>query len=135
MAATIVELDTLANTIGPAAENDDLARFGGSTFAGGSAADRILVRAVHIRRERQKFRGAAVDTLEHRPNAGRDPCATHLRFARSAQPGELRVRKSRRFDGAPMSRIARETVAQQPCLHRKNGFDLFEKPRVVARDR
>src|SRR5207253_1377910 len=88
VAAAIVELDALADTIGSTAENDDLARLGGSTFARGSCTNGVLVGTVHVRRERQEFSGTAVDAFEHGVDLGGDPCSAHLSFARSAQLGE-----------------------------------------------
>ena len=66
VAAAVVELDALADAVGAAAEDDDLARVGGAALVLGDAAVLDLVGRVHVGGLRLELGGAGVDALEDR---------------------------------------------------------------------
>ena len=69
VAAAIIELDPLADPVGPAAEDDDLAPVGGLALVLGLAEARRLVGRVHVGRLRLELGGAGVDPLEDRADS------------------------------------------------------------------
>jgi hypothetical protein len=69
MAAAIVELDALADTVRTAAQDHDLATVAGRGFVLRLAEQAAFVGRVHIGRNRLEFGRAAVDALEHRAHA------------------------------------------------------------------
>ena len=79
MAAAVVELDALADAVGPAAEDDDFLLVGRRRLVGDFAGERRLVGRIHVGRGRGEFGGAGVDALEHRPHAERAALFHHRR--------------------------------------------------------
>ena len=69
MAAAIVELDALADPVGTAAQDDDLAAGRRIRFT------RLLVGPVHVRREGLELGGAGIDALIGRYQAFIDRAA------------------------------------------------------------
>src|SRR5205085_3305096 len=73
--AAIVELDALADAVGSAAQDDDLAPVGRLGFALGRSQAVALVTRIKVRRARFELGGACVDALEDRPDAEAAPLA------------------------------------------------------------
>ena len=63
VAAAIIELDSLPDAVGPAAQNNDLLLRCGRSFVF------FFVSRIEIRRVTLKFRGAGIHVLVHRANA------------------------------------------------------------------
>src|SRR5690606_3242658 len=97
VAAAIVELDALADTVGAAAKDDDLLAIARISFAIGRAlftfeierAD--LVGRVHVWRSRAELGGAAVDALELRAHAEFSARGAHVALALASEFGEARI--------------------------------------------
>ncbi len=78
MDAAIVELDALADAVGPAAQDDHLLALGRVGFALGRADAVALVAGIHVGRARGEFAGAGVDALEHRADVEDLAAERHL---------------------------------------------------------
>ena len=97
--AAVVELDALADAVGPAAEDDDLllarrARFtldGDDRLAVDGLLLRHLVRRVHVRRLRLELGGAGVDALEDGADAVLEARLAHLLLRRARDLHEAAV--------------------------------------------
>ncbi len=66
MAAAIIELDALADTVRTAAEDDDLLPVGDLRFRAGCADEGYFIGRIHVGSRRGEFGGAGVDALEDR---------------------------------------------------------------------
>src|SRR5262249_5256831 len=132
VAAAIVELDTLADAVRPAAENYDLLARARRRLVGGAPIERRLVGAVHVSGGRGELGGAWVDAFE---------CGTHAERAPSRRdfagglPGELREARIGEAHGLepPQRRAAlRQTLRPDFRLRVDDAADLREEPRVDA---
>ena len=91
VAAAIVELDALADAVGTAAEDDDLAGVGGPGFAFGLAHDGGLVGRIHVGRLRLELGGAGVDALELGGDAEIEAGAADIVFGAAGKGREAGV--------------------------------------------
>src|SRR5262249_8138871 len=91
VAAAIIKLDSLAYPIWSTAQDDDLLFVGWSRLAFGDVADGLLVRRVHVRRQRRELRCASVDTLEYGPHAELRAQIPNELLCRPGELGETRI--------------------------------------------
>ena len=132
MHAAIVELDPLADTVGAAAKDDDLAFTGWIGLALGlGRAVAAFVGRIHVRRQRRELGGAGVDALEHGPDleAGAEPAYPLLRYA--AKGGDARIGKTLALEPGKAGAIAGQAVRAQFLLGLHQFLDLGQEPRIV----
>ena len=116
MDAAIVELDALADPVGPAAQDHDLAAPGGSALVLGPLAEEArLVAAVHIRRAGLELGGAGVDPLVDRADAQPGTAAAHLGLRQSGQTSEPRIREALGLERQEGLGIVGQTAARRTC--------------------
>ncbi len=89
VATAVVELDALADAVGPAAQDHDLPAVGGLRLA------LRLVGGVHVRRVRLELAGACIDTFVDGHDSSRDSTRADVRLAR-APPYDLRDTRIRK---------------------------------------
>src|SRR4029077_5804045 len=92
--AAIVELDALADAVGAAAQDDDLAAVGRLGLALGRPHAVALVAGIEIGRARFELGGAGVDALEHRFYAEALPPARDVGRRLAREFGQPLVRKT-----------------------------------------
>ena len=139
MDTAIVELDTLADAVRTAPEDDDLApvrRLGlalrANQFTGGGGE--TLVGRIHVGGGRFELGGAGVDALVDRRDTGHAPGSRH---ARLRCPGQLRdagITETHLLQLQPAPGRGRQALFAHPLL---GGHDLVQpvnEPRVVAGD-
>ena len=78
VAAAIIELDSLPDSVRAAAEDHDLPAVANLGLVLGFAEQRRLVGRIEIGRRGIELGSAAVDPLEHRPHAEPKPVRAHL---------------------------------------------------------
>ena len=132
VAAAVVELDALADAVGPAAQDDHLValrrawprRRAGHRLAVLRQDQPALVGRIHVGGGRGELGGAGVDALEHRPHAQRDAPLAHLRLGQLRQLGETRVREAHRLSAAAGAR--RLPAARAPARALSDVDDLLD---------
>ena len=131
--AAVVELDALADAVGPAAEDHDLAPRArpGLAFGGLVVAETRLVAAVEIGRARLELGRAGVDPLEHRVHAQRLAARRDRGLLAARQAGEAGIGEAHRLELEPALGI----LGQAACLHlllgQHDAADLLEEPGIV----
>ena len=96
MAAAVIELDSLPDAIGAAAQNHDLLAGAGVGFAG------AFVVRVEVRREAFELRGAGVHAAEDGLDAEFLAAVAHFDFAYAPGFGELRIADAEPLGGAEL---------------------------------
>src|SRR4030095_7532660 len=92
--AAVIELDALADTIRPAAEDDDLLLVGRVSLAG------VFEAAVEIRRERLELRRAGIDALVGGLEPQLLPFLADRSLVDAQDAGELAIAKARALERA-----------------------------------
>ncbi len=134
MDAAIVEFDTLADAVGPAAENDDLAAFAGLGLAfRRCAVITVFVGGVHVRGAGLEFGGAGIDPLEHRPHVEACPQRGNHIFPDAGQLGQSGVGEAHSLEPQQARGIVGQAVLAELGLDRDQGLDLGQEPGVEAR--
>ncbi len=127
MDAAIVELDTLADPIRPAAEDHDFLALGAFGFV------LAFVGGIKIGRERLELRAAGVDRIKHRFDAFFFARLAHGRFARSGERGDAGVGEAHLLPAAQCLRVNVLTPGIGNLTVGDNQLaNLFEKPRIVG---
>ena len=134
MAAAIVELDALADAVGPAAQDDDFLLIAGIGFALRLAAHRRLVGRIHVGRQRLEFGGASVDTLVAGMNIERVAGGAHLRFLLAGELGQPRIGEAHGFEAAEALVVLGQAVRFDRSFGLDDGFDLAQEPGIIAGD-
>ncbi len=126
--AAIVELDALADAVGPAAEHHDFFARGRRGFA------LFVVGRVEISRLRAELGRAGIDPLEHRPHLQRTAAVAHRRLGGVQQLGKAAIREALLLERVEM--LAIELVEGEVALQLQLGLhdvlNLRQKPRVDA---
>ena len=94
MHTAIVELDPLADTVRPAAEDDHFFTRGRRRFV------LAFVSRIEVGRERFEFRATGIHRFENRRHAEIAPCRRHRSFLDSAQVRDSPIGKSHRLEFA-----------------------------------
>ena len=129
MHAAVVELDALADAVGPAAQHHDLAARGRLGLA------LLLVGGIQVGRLRRELRRAGVDALVHRTDAELEALVAHRGLAGVEQIGEAPVGEPLAFEHAQGIRVdVGELLVVQAHLELDDLLDLREEPRVDARE-
>src|SRR5689334_22106093 len=110
MAAAIVELDSLSDAVGSAAEDDDLALVRRPAFAFRRVTRRSFVRRIHVRRQRGEFRGAGIDALEAGMHAEPRAQYTHVLFRSAGELREPRIGKAQRLESSQIMRVLGQAI-------------------------
>ncbi len=134
VAAAVVELDALADAVGAAAEDDDLAGAGGAGFVLGVAAVLDLVGRVHVGGLRLELGAAGVDALEDRADAEALALGADAGLGAGGEGGEAGVGEAELLEAAERVRLAREAGLDQAGLLVDDLADAGEEPGVVAGD-
>ncbi len=132
MAAAVVELDALADTVGTAAEDDHLLLVRRRRFVGDHARERRLVGRIHIRRGRGEFGGAGIDALEYRADAERAALFHHLVGAGAGELAEPLVGKTFGLQPPERARRGGQTLGLDLGFRFHDGADLAQEPRIDA---
>ena len=128
MHAAVVELDALADTVGPATEDHDLALVGGPGFA------LVLVRGIHVRGGRRELRGAGIDPLEHGTDAECATMSAHVRLGNADQLRDAAVGETLALQRAHAGLVERRLAARHDrALFVDDVLDLHQEPRIDAR--
>ncbi len=128
VAAAVVELDALSDTIGAAAENHDLrARLHvGLVF--------FFVRRIHVRREGLELRRASIDALENRCDAVTRALQSHSRRGGLPNLREVFVAGAVALDFAQqVARSGFDGHTGRAPVHGVDFFELLDKPRIDFR--
>jgi hypothetical protein len=130
--AAVVELDALADAVGPAAEDDDLSAIGDLGLVGELAGKGRLVGRIHIGRGRGEFGRAGVDALVDGVDveAGTEFC--HLLGGGAGERAEAGIRKTERLEHAQILGVGRQAVGADAGLGGNDRLDLLQEPRVDA---
>ncbi len=132
MDATIVELDPLADPVGPAAEDDDFVAIARVGLAFGRAQPIALVARVHVRGQRGKLGGAGVDALIDRVHPEAMPQRGGLLLADAGEAREAGIGKPHLLQPQQPGRIARQPILAHPLLDLDDLANALEEPAVVA---
>ena len=130
VAAAIVELDALADTVRTAAEDDDLFAVGNLRFGAGGTDEGRLIGRIHIGGGRRELGGAGVDALEDRADV--QPVAQFRNFLRTlaGQRREARIRKAHGLQHAQVGGIFRQAVFADAGFHVDDVLQLRDKPGI-----
>ncbi len=126
--AAVVELDTLADAIRPAAEDQYLVPLRRLRLA------LLLIGGVHVGGGRFEFGGAGIDALENRAHAERVTMPAHVAFADTEQPRQALIGEAPALE--PQQLVAIElaqAAAIEGLLLAHQLLDLGDEPRVDAR--
>ena len=126
VAAAIIELDALADAVRPAAEDDDLARVADLRLVLRLAEQGRLVGRVEIGRRRVELGGAAVDALEHRPDAEPQAVRAHLLLGDAA--GQRLASASWTMPEPARRRLAHLALRHGPSASASCASRASEKP-------
>jgi hypothetical protein len=127
MHAAVVELDALADTIGAAAQDHDLAPLGRVRLA------LFLVAGVHVGGGGRKLRGAGVHALEDWPQPMPQAMGAHRRLLHPDQLREARVREAASLElEQTRARQAGHAVGLHPGFFPHQLLQLRQEPGVDA---
>ncbi len=133
MAAAIIELDALADTVRAAAENDDLLAIRNFGFRARLADERRLIGRVHIGGRRSEFGGAGIDALIDRMHVEIGAQLGHVFGVLGRQACKAGIGEAHGFQHAQVFRILRQSVFADALFGLYDGFDLFKEPRIDLR--
>ena len=128
--AAVIELDSLADSVRPAAENDHLAPVAGIGLALRRRETVPLIARVHVRGQRRELGGAGVDALVDRsqletPSPRRDSLLIEIREL--SEPG---VGKAHLLQAQESRAVPRQPFPAHSLLNIHNPADLLEEPRL-----
>jgi hypothetical protein len=127
MHAAVVELDALADTVGPATEDHDLALVRRPGFA------LVLVRGIHVRGGGGELGSASIDPLEHGTDAEGATVSAHLRLRHADQLGDAAVGETLALQRAHARQVERRLAARRDrALFVDDVLDLHQEPRIDA---
>ncbi len=130
MAAAIVELDALTDTVRAAAENDDLLAIRNFGFRTRLTDERRFIGRVHIGGRRGEFGRAGVDALIDRMHIQFGAQFGHVFRILAGQAGKAGVGEAHGFQHAQVFGVLRQAVFANALFGLHDGFDLFEEPRI-----
>ena len=123
--AAIIEFDALPDSIGTAAEHDDLV-----TIAGFGLAFLVVTR-IQVGGARREFGGAGVDALVNGPYTERTPVFADADLVATEQVRDAIVRKTLALQIAHLVRVDRvEPASGQAGFELDQFFDLHQEPRI-----
>ena len=128
MDAAIIELDPLADPVGPAAEDDHLVALARVCLAFGRAEPIALVARVHIRGQRRELGGAGVDALIDRVQPEAAAQRRDLVLVDTGEAPEPGIGKPDLLQPQQPGRITRQPVAAHPLLGLDDFANALEKP-------
>ena len=128
--AAVVELDALADAVGPAAKDHDLATVAGLRLAF------VLVGRIQVGGRGRELGCAAVHALVHRAHVERLAQRTHRGFAGARQLRDARVGEAHALERAQPALVqAVQAAVDHVDLGIDQFLDLVEEPRVDERQR
>ncbi len=130
MAAAIVEFDALADPVGAAAQDDDLALVGRRALIRERACERRFVGRIHIGGRRGELRGAGVDALEYRTHPECVPPRLDVGLRCLGQHRQPRVRKAHGLEGPHAEGVGRQAVVLDPGFHLDDAAHLRQEPGI-----
>ena len=127
MHTTVVELDTLTDTVGATAQHQYLVALTGRRFAF------LFIGGIHVGGRRGELRCAGIDPLVHRPDTQLIAARAHLRFRHRQEYREPFVGEALAFQREhPGAVYFGELHGFQAVLGVDNVFDLHQEPGVDA---
>ncbi len=130
MAAAIVELDALADTVRATAENDDLLAIRNLRFGAQLADERRLVGRIHVSSWRSEFGSAGVDALENGAHVQTVAQLCHFLRALLGQAGKAGVGEAHGLQRTQVFGILRQAVLAHTRFHVHDGLELGDEPWV-----
>ena len=128
MAAAVIELDSLADAVGPAAQNHDLLAVAGVGLAG------AFVIGIEVRREALELRGAGIHAVEDGLDAEFLAAVAHVDFVHAPGLGELRIGDAEALGGAELlAGGGGQGGLRQLAFEFHHLLHLLEEPRVDGR--
>ena len=123
MDAAIIEFDPLADTVRPAAQDDDFLPSGGPAFAYGRA-EPAFIGGIHIRRLRCEFRRAGINPLIDRHHAKLDAECGHISFGAAGEHCQPLIGKAHGLDAAQRGGVSRQAIAADIGLNVHQFFNF-----------
>ncbi|MCY1484599.1 hypothetical protein D9M68_182070 [compost metagenome] len=130
MAAAVVELDALADTVRTTTKDDDLLAVGNAGFRPGGTDEGRFVGRVHVRGRRGELGGAGIDALVDRANIQRVAQFGHFLRALAAERGEAGIGEAHGLQHAQVLGILGQAVLADACLHVDDRLELGDEPRI-----
>ena len=129
MDAAIIEFNALADTVRPAAQDDDFLPSGGPAFANGRA-ETTFIGGIHIGRFGCEFGGAGINALIDRRDTKLAAKCRHFRFAATNNVSQALIGKTHGLDAAQCRGVLRQAIAADARFLAHQLFNFAQEPRV-----